>query len=76
MTLNRVAKDKAKSSNPMLMKSASWLPQVAVHRVRWNDANGLSNAGWYAAGTASGLGRVEWVEGRFRRGQVPKVAEQ
>lgn len=47
-------------------KIGAWSPQVGIHRCTWNNAAGLGQAGWMASGGASGLGRVEWVEGVWR----------
>ncbi|KIR62394.1 hypothetical protein I314_03334 [Cryptococcus bacillisporus CA1873] len=49
-------------------KIGAWSPQVGIHRCTWNNAAGLGQAGWMASGGASGLGRVEWVEGIWRGG--------
>ncbi|WVQ84912.1 hypothetical protein IAT38_007075 [Cryptococcus sp. DSM 104549] len=53
--------------SPLLIKTAAWSPHVGLHRVCWN-VNGLGVAGWVASGGAAGLGRVEWVEGRWKNG--------
>lgn len=47
-------------------KIGAWSPQVSIHRCTWNNAGGLGQAGWMASGGASGLGRVEWVQGVWR----------
>lgn len=49
-------------------KIGAWSPQVGIHRCTWNNAAGLGQAGWMASGGASGLGRVEWVQGIWRDG--------
>ncbi|WWC94831.1 hypothetical protein V866_001681 [Kwoniella sp. B9012] len=54
-----------------LLKTAAWRPEVGIHKVTWNDGCGLARAGWLASGGASGLGRVEWIEGRWRGGRAP-----
>jgi len=51
--------------------TGAWPRQVGVHRVVWNNGNGLGASALVAAGTASGLCRVEWVWGRWVRGKVP-----
>lgn len=69
--------NKSKSSvhslegNPIVIKTGNWSPHVGVHRSCWNNNGGLGKAGWIASGTASGLGRVDIVHGRFIHGQAP-----
>ncbi|KAH7924733.1 hypothetical protein BV22DRAFT_1195685 [Leucogyrophana mollusca] len=50
-----------------------WPPEVGVHRVVWNSANGLGSAPLLASATGSGLCRVDWLLGRFIRDKVPYV---
>ncbi|WWD19510.1 hypothetical protein CI109_103971 [Kwoniella shandongensis] len=52
-----------------LLKTAAWSPNVGIHKVAWNNGGGLGQAGWVVSGGASGLGRVEWVEGRWKGGR-------
>lgn len=52
-------------------KIGAWSPQVGIHRCTWNNAGGLGQAGWMASGGASGLGRVEWVQGVWRGAAAP-----
>jgi transcription factor C subunit 6 len=54
--------------------TGTWPTQVGVHRVSWNSGNGLSAAGLLGSGTASGLGRVDCLEGRWLTGRVPYVS--
>ncbi|WVF73182.1 hypothetical protein IAT40_008001 [Kwoniella sp. CBS 6097] len=49
-----------------ILKTGAWSPHVGIHKVRWNDVCGIGKAGWVVSGGASGLGRVEWIEGRYR----------
>ncbi|WVR00359.1 hypothetical protein IAU59_007502 [Kwoniella sp. CBS 9459] len=56
-----------------ILKTGAWSPHVGIHKARWNDACGIGRAGWIVSGGASGLGRVEWVEGRYRAGVKPLV---
>jgi len=58
--------------NPATVKTGNWAPQVGVHRVCWNNG-GLGRAGWVVSGTASGLGRVDVIRGRFDKGVVPDL---
>jgi|ERR1700722_6675156 len=48
-----------------------WPQQAGIHRVVWNDGNGLAAAGLLASGTASGICRVDWLQGRWMKGKVP-----
>jgi transcription factor C subunit 6 len=51
--------------------TGAWSPEVSVHRVAWNDGGGLAGTPWLASATASGLCRVDWLEGRWMRGRIP-----
>jgi transcription factor C subunit 6 len=62
---------KKAETNPAFVSTALWSPYVGVHKAVWNNAGGIHNAGWLAVGTASGLGRVEWIEGRWYNNTVP-----
>ena len=42
-----------------------------MQRVAWNEGSGLAGASWLASATASGLCRVDWLEGRWLRGREP-----
>lgn len=53
-------------ANKAYSKIGAWSPEVGIHRCVWNNAGGLGQAGWVASGGASGVGRVEWVEGVWR----------
>ncbi|EGN95833.1 hypothetical protein SERLA73DRAFT_187061 [Serpula lacrymans var. lacrymans S7.3] len=48
-----------------------WPPEVGIHRVAWNSANGLGGAPWLASATASGLCRIDWLLGRWIKDKVP-----
>lgn len=54
------------SQNRGYSKIGAWSPEVGIHRCVWNNAGGLGQAGWVGSGGASGVGRVEWVEGVWR----------
>lgn len=59
--------------NPIVIKTGNWSPHVGVHRSCWNNNGGLGKAGWIASGTASGIGRVDILHGRFtQKGGVPR----
>ncbi|ODO10251.1 hypothetical protein I350_02480 [Cryptococcus amylolentus CBS 6273] len=47
------------------VKHPAWDVSVGVGAVRWNCAGGLGQAGWCASGTGVGIGRVDWVDGRY-----------
>ncbi|KAH9900932.1 hypothetical protein C8Q73DRAFT_676309 [Cubamyces lactineus] len=51
--------------------TGAWPPEVGVHRVVWNDGNGLGRTPLLASATASGLCRVDWLMGRWVRDQLP-----
>ncbi|KAI0315239.1 hypothetical protein OF83DRAFT_1164870 [Amylostereum chailletii] len=51
--------------------TGAWTKEVAVVRVAWHAGSGLAGASLLASGTAVGLGRVDWLEGRWLRGRVP-----
>ncbi|KAF8177239.1 hypothetical protein BJ912DRAFT_986062 [Pholiota molesta] len=58
-TATRVAKGKVKkrSDSAIPTGTGAWPREVGVHRVVWNNGNGLASSAWTAAGTASGLCR-------------------
>ncbi|KAJ8468928.1 hypothetical protein ONZ51_g9335 [Trametes cubensis] len=51
--------------------TGAWPPEVGIHRVVWNDGNGLGRIPLLASATASGLCRVDWLMGRWVRDQLP-----
>ncbi|KAF8550445.1 hypothetical protein OG21DRAFT_1446590 [Imleria badia] len=51
-----------------------WPPEMGVHRVAWNNGNGLGGAPLLASATASGLCRVDWVMGRWIKDRTPYVS--
>jgi len=53
------------------MNPGAWAPEVSVQRVAWNNGNGLGNCQLLVSGTASGLCRIDWVSGRWFKGQSP-----
>lgn len=42
-----------------------------MQRVVWNNGNGLGNCQLLASGTASGLCRIDWLDGRWFKNQAP-----
>ncbi|WVO12490.1 hypothetical protein L204_100090 [Cryptococcus depauperatus] len=53
-------------------KTATWHPETGIHCAKWHNVGGIGQAGWVASGGASGLGRVEWVEGKWKGGEAPE----
>jgi len=51
--------------------SALWPHEASILSTRWNSCNGLENAPWLASGTASGLVRIDWLQGRWFRDTIP-----
>ncbi|KAH0826976.1 hypothetical protein J3R83DRAFT_4635 [Lanmaoa asiatica] len=51
-----------------------WPPEIGVHRVAWNNGNGLGGAPLLASATASGLCRVDWLMGRWIKDKTPYVS--
>ncbi|KAF8967306.1 hypothetical protein BDZ97DRAFT_1903428 [Flammula alnicola] len=71
-TAMRAAKGKAKQSDSVLPTgTGAWPREVGVHRVVWNNGNGLGPSSLLAAGTASGLCRVDVLWGRWLKDKVP-----
>ncbi|KAI0636554.1 hypothetical protein C8Q77DRAFT_1093294 [Trametes polyzona] len=68
-TQNRPAASRQNKSVPV--GTGAWPPEVGVHRVVWNDGNGLARTPLLASATASGLCRVDWLLGRWVREQLP-----
>ncbi|KAI9065456.1 hypothetical protein FKP32DRAFT_1624196 [Trametes sanguinea] len=68
-TQNRANAIRQKKSIPG--GTGAWPPEVGVHRVVWNDGNGLARTPLLASATASGLCRVDWLLGRWVRDQPP-----
>jgi transcription factor C subunit 6 len=66
-------KQKAAETAPPISTGA-WPSQVGVNKVTWNSGNGLGGASLLASATASGLCRVDWLEGRWLRDKVPYVS--
>jgi transcription factor C subunit 6 len=74
-TQDRPSATRAKSKNPNVqvnpIGTGAWSPEVGVHRVVWNNGNGLSNAHLLASATGSGLCRIDWLTGRWMKDKVP-----
>ena len=51
--------------------TGAWPREVGVHRVVWNNGNGLGSCGLLAAGTSSGLCRIDVLWGRWFRDKIP-----
>lgn len=73
-TIDRLAAKKARSKNPETTPSqtnaGAWAPEVSVQRVAWNNGNGLGSCQLLVSGTASGLCRIDWLGGRWFKGQT------
>ncbi|KAF8163757.1 hypothetical protein B0H34DRAFT_650320 [Crassisporium funariophilum] len=67
--VSRVNKGKAKANEPT--STGAWPREVGVHRVVWNNGNGLASSSLLAAGTASGLCRVDSLWGRWIKDKIP-----
>ncbi|KAI0823602.1 hypothetical protein BC628DRAFT_1490013 [Trametes gibbosa] len=68
-TQNRPAASRQNKSVPV--GTGAWPPEVGIHRVAWNDGNGLGRTPLLASATGSGLCRVDWLLGRWARDQLP-----
>ncbi|RPD66548.1 hypothetical protein L226DRAFT_454990 [Lentinus tigrinus ALCF2SS1-7] len=68
-TQNRPAATRQKKTMPV--GTGAWPPEVGVHRVAWNDGNGLANTPLLASATGSGLCRVDWLLGRWGKDPPP-----
>ena len=66
---NKDAETKERSTN-----TGVWPPETGVHRVTWNNGNGLAGASLLASATASGLCRVDWLTGRWIKDRTPYVS--
>ena len=53
------------------MGTGAWPPEVGIHRVVWNDGNGLARTPLLASATGSGLCRVDWLLGKWGRDPLP-----
>lgn len=40
-----------------------WPLEISITRLAWNDANGIGRAGMLASGSASGLCRIDFMQG-------------
>ncbi|PPQ78436.1 hypothetical protein CVT25_011881 [Psilocybe cyanescens] len=71
-TVTRASKGKAKQDGRGFPPSTgAWPREVGVHRVAWNNGNGLASSGLVAAGTSSGLCRVDVLWGRWVKDKIP-----
>ncbi|KAI0831441.1 hypothetical protein BC628DRAFT_1336499 [Trametes gibbosa] len=68
-TQNRPAVSRQNKSVPV--GTGAWPPEVGIHRVAWNDGNGLGRTPLLASATGSGLCRVDWLLGLWARDQLP-----
>ncbi|KJA17904.1 hypothetical protein HYPSUDRAFT_145776 [Hypholoma sublateritium FD-334 SS-4] len=72
-TATRIVKGKVKKRADIVIPTGTgaWPREVGVHRVVWNNGNGLGAAALMAAGTASGLCRVDVLWGRWLKDKIP-----
>ncbi|KAF8912236.1 hypothetical protein CPB84DRAFT_1841910 [Gymnopilus junonius] len=72
-TATRASKGKKdKKDEPEYPSSTgAWPREVGVHRVVWNNGNGLASCALLAAATSSGLCRVDVLWGRWVKDKVP-----
>ena len=66
---NRPSATRANKTVPV--GTGAWPPEVGIHRVVWNDGNGLARSPMLASATASGLCRVDWLLGRWGKDPQP-----
>ena len=59
------------SAASVALGTGVWPPSISIHRVAWNCGNGLSSASLLGSATASGICRVDWLEGRWMKGKIP-----
>ena len=70
-TATRAGKGKSKDDPKLLSSTGAWPCKVGVHRVVWNNGNGLASSSLLAASTASGLCRVDVLWGRWFKDKPP-----
>ena len=70
-TENQKEKKQTRYDAGLFDGSALWPHEASVLSTRWNSCNGLENASWLASGTASGLVRIDWLQGRWFKDTIP-----
>ena len=70
-TATRTGKGKLKDDPNLLSSTGAWSCELVVHRVVWNNGNGLASWSLMAAGTASCLCRVDVLWGRWFKDKPP-----
>jgi transcription factor C subunit 6 len=69
---NSTAKGAAGNGNaPSEPSVGVWPTEQAATRTCWHSGAGVAGASWLASGTMSGLGRVNWLEGRWLGDRMP-----
>ncbi|KAI0362573.1 hypothetical protein OH77DRAFT_1467456 [Trametes cingulata] len=68
-THNRPAASRQNKAVPV--GTGAWPAEVGIHRVVWNDGNGLGRIPLLASATGSGLCRVDWLMGKWVKDQLP-----
>ncbi|KAL0946421.1 hypothetical protein HGRIS_012644 [Hohenbuehelia grisea] len=73
LTIQTASGNAGKGKRPLLktVGTDAWPQEVGIHRVVWNNGNGLSAAGMLASGTASGLCRIDLLAGRWNKDRTP-----
>lgn len=62
---------KGPSTSTLPVSTGAWPQQVGIHRVTWNNGNGLGSSTLLASATASGLCRVDCLFGRWFKEKMP-----
>ena len=70
-TENKKEKTQTRYDAGLFDGSSLWPREASVLSTCWNSCNGLENAPWLASGTASGLVRIDWLQGRWFRNAIP-----
>ncbi|KAI1788392.1 hypothetical protein LXA43DRAFT_643457 [Ganoderma leucocontextum] len=68
-THNRPAATRQNKTIPV--GTGVWPLEVGIHRVVWNDGNGLARVPLLASATGSGLCRIDWLLGKWGREPLP-----
>lgn len=50
--------------------SPSWPPQISITSLAWNNGNGIGRAGMIASASASGLCRIDYMQGYKEEGKL------
>jgi len=61
----------SRSNKVIPVGTGAWPREVAIHRVVWNEGNGIAAAPFLASCTGSGLCRVDWLLGKWLKDRIP-----